>query len=355
MIKHGTDSINRRSATESRSWRYARSQRPVPTQGKISDYSAGYIIDFLHEIGFSGSLQLRLNERKKKLWFHRGEIFRIQSNLVPELFGQLLVDKKWITETDLQTCLRLQRELFQVTKTQRPIGLYVEEICGIKEEERHQIAYFQRVLSLLQAMAWEGGDFEYAPHELRSQERLEPTYDQLLRSIESLLDLNPSPLGPLFKVITPWAPRATSVELSEAPLWTILAGCRISQVSGILSIRKQNKLFEIVLKGGIPMIFYEGSFGQPRQIVLIRNASEEHESAFLKNLFQLFSFLSGVVHFKPIPTPNAISDDVLPEEESREEKSRTAVANSQMMSPSEKKMTGPTELIKELWSRIFSS
>lgn len=267
-------------------------------KGVLSDWPSRKIFDFLHQDRFTGQLLLTHRDRRKKIIFWRGEIVRIHSNLMPELFGHLMVDRGLLNEADLQNLLSLQREAHHVSEPQKRLGELAEEIHGVKNIELNELYKVQKIHALLQAMSWEDGDYEICPMEFKSTEDPLLSYRDVARSIDGLFDLTSTHLGPLFQHIRPWQPKSSSVDLGETPLWSILAGCRMATVNGILSIRKQNRLFEIVIKFGIPLILYEGTFGQPRQTIVVRQASEEHERFFLDQIFKLFSFLSGTAHFR---------------------------------------------------------
>jgi hypothetical protein len=72
-----------------------------------------------------------------------------------------------------------------------------------------------------------------------------------------------------------------------------------------LTIRKGTKLFEIVIKDGIPMIFYEGTFQRPRQTVVVRQTSEEHEAFFQEQVLKCFTLISGNASFRTFDIPLA--------------------------------------------------
>jgi hypothetical protein len=268
------------------------------SSGRLTDWPARAIFEYLYREKFSGHLSISFREKKKKLWFYKGEVIRIQSNLIPELLGHLMIERGWINEPDLQTCLKLQREAAKEKRSARRLGDLVREIYGISSKEMEELFVHQKIASLLQAMTWEEGEYEFSNLEIKNPQSPLISYRDLVQSIHHLFDVSPSPLGPLFKIIKPWQPRSATVDLSETPLWAVLAGCRMASANGILSVRKQNKLFEIVIKFGVPLTLYEGTFGQPRQTVVVRQASEEHEKFFVDQVFKLFSFLTGSAHFR---------------------------------------------------------
>lgn len=269
-------------------------------KGSLNDCPARFVIDHLYKKKFTGHLLFSFREKKKKLWFSKGEVFRVQSNLVPELFGHMMIERGWINEVDLKICLQMQKETaaIEVAAGTKRLGDWVRELHGISEEEIQALHDQQVVSCLLQAMTWDEGSYEFIAMDLRNDQPTVIPYADLIKSLHCLLDLAHAPLGPLFDFIPPWEPKSLGVDLVEVPLCSILAGCRIHEANGILSIRKQNRLYEIVIKHGVPLTLYEGSFGQPRQTIVVRQASEEHERYFIDQVFRLFSFLTGTVHFR---------------------------------------------------------
>lgn len=287
---------------------FDRPQLITPT-GRLQDISARHLIDYLHRQSFTGTLQLQYREKRKKIWFFHGEVFRIQSNLVPELIGRMMTDRAWLNEADLRTCLKIQKELLERSGSNKRIGELVSEIHGVDEDEITALIEQQHISSFLQAMTWDQGSYEILQLDLKNAP--DPLFKlrDIIYSLQSLFEVSPCRLGPLFEQIEVWSPDSHSVELSRMPLWSIIAGCRRLGLSGIISVRRQNKLYEIVLKYGIPLTLYEGTFGQPRQTIVVRQASEEHEKFFIEQLFKLFSFLTGTVHFRSLSDSRQASDE----------------------------------------------
>lgn len=279
----------------------------VPARGVLSDLNARQIMDHLHGVAFTGTLTLSSREKRKKLWFSQGEVFRVQSNLVPELLGRMMVDREWLTEADLLTCLNIQRELIAEARSMKKIGELVQEIHGIDADELKILVEQQSVYSLLQSLTWTHGDYEIQSLELSGAQTPILPYAELATSVDSLLDVTSGDLGRLFELLEHWTIDSKPVELSRVPLWSILATCRKLNSNGVLSVRRQNKLYEIILKYGIPLTLYEGTFGQPRQTIVVRQASDEHEKFFKDQLFRILSFLTGTVYFRGLQTQ--VADD----------------------------------------------
>lgn len=296
---------SRQSAMSSRS----KSPLNEAISGDLGSWAARRIFDHLHNERFTGQLILSHRDKRKKIVFARGEVVRIHSNLMPELFGHLMVDRGWLNEAELQKILNMQRDLFVVSQRQRRLGDLVQEAHGVSRTEIEDLYKTQKIHALLQAVSWEEGSYEISPMEAPMAESPLLSYREVARSIEGLFDVTSNNLGPLFQHIAPWQPKSTAVDLGETPLWSVLAGCRMAAVNGILSVRKQNKLYEIVIKYGIPLILYEGTFGQPRQTIVVRQASDEHERFFLDQIFRLFSFLTGSAHFRILAEKSGPRDE----------------------------------------------
>jgi hypothetical protein len=266
--------------------------------GSLAETPSRWIVNHLHKEKFSGFLLLQYKDRRKKLWFHEGQIFKIQSNLIPELLGRMMVDRQWFNESDLKTCLDFQRDLIRNTHTNRPLGQLAQEIHGLDRDEVEALVEQQKVQSLFQALTWSIGTYEFVSTELKSAPTEHFDYGDLLQALKALIDSGAKSLSSTLESLDLWSPKDGSTELSRTPLWSILAGCRKRSLSGIVSVRRQNRLYELVLKHGIPLTYYEGSFGQPRQTIVVRRVSEDHEKFFVEQIFKLLSFLTGSVSFR---------------------------------------------------------
>ncbi len=286
--------------TLSKAYENTSSQRTVAPAGRLSETPSRFVIDRLHRDQFTGSLILSHKEKRKKLWFYRGEIIRIQSNMVPELFGHMLIERGWISESDLKVCLDLQKEMYEKLSTGKKLGAWVHELHAIAHEELEELHQFQTVNSILQSLTWDEGVYEYQPADLKSAETPLVQYADVIGAVHALLSLHREGIPNLFKSLKSWQPKSQTVELSQTPLWALLAGCQRTGAHGILTVRKQNRLYEIIIKRGNPLILYEGTFGQPRQTLIVRRTSDEHEKFFVGQLFKLLSFLSGTAHFRSL-------------------------------------------------------
>ncbi len=276
----------------------------IAAAGRLTETPARAILEHLNLTRFSGRLTLEYREKKKKLWFFNGDIFRVQSNLAPELLGQMLVDRNYLNEESLKDCLQKQSELEELT----PIGQLAHKFFGINERTIDNLHLMQKVRGIIQALTWDEGTYELSQHEFKEAPEKPLAIRSFFQSMKILLESTEGVLGPLFNVIKPWEPQPGSIHLSEFPVYAIIAGCRLVGSNGILSIRRKNRLYEIVFKHGVPLTLYEGTFGQPRQTILVRQASEEHERFFIEQVFKLFSFLTGSAHFRPLNETKEISN-----------------------------------------------
>jgi len=354
-------------ATQTSEKGYEKTAESFVTQGegRLSELPARHLIEHLHRARFSGYVLISVREKKKKLWFSQGEIFKVQTNLVPELFGSLMIEKGWINEADLKTMLQLQKDLVKKGGSLRPLGEWVKELYGITDEEITSLHQLQTVNVILNAMTWDEGNFEVKDIDVKTEEASIIRYDDLMTSIRSLFDFQYTST-PLFKLIKPWTPKSQAVDLGATPLWLLLAGCQKTQCHGILTIRKQNKLHEIVIKNGIPLLLYEGTFGQPRQTLIVRKTSEEHEKFFVDQLFRLFSILKGSVHFRNLSETAHERDSflqIIPEKSeasSREEKGTMVTKSVKPESEiipfelSSDFLARQTSLLKKTFQRLIS-
>jgi len=298
----------------------------VQPAGSLNELPSRVVVQYLNQQQFTGYLLLHHRERRKKIWFSKGQILRIQSNLIPELLGRMMVDRQWINEADLRTCLDFQKDLAKAKKVARPIGQLVQEIHGLDTDEVEALVEQQRVQSMLQALTWSSGTYEYARADVPEKSSPHLDYSKVVQSLKDLLDTGASSLNGVFDQVELWSPKLRTTDLSKTPLWSILAASRKSGLSGIISVRRQNRLFEIVLKHGIPLTFYEGTFGQPRQTIVVRRASEEHEKFFVEQIFKLLSFLTGTVSFRPLETE--VQEEAVQADNGDQFKDETAVTKS---------------------------
>jgi len=270
-----------------------------PSSGQLMVASSRLLLDKLNRDAFSGTLLLSFREKRKKIWFYNGEIFRIQSNLVPELFGRMMIDRNWINETELKQLLDLQKDLLEEEGKPRLLGELVCETVGVDPDEVAALLEQQSLYSFLQSFTWNQGEYNFQAIDIKDAQDPLFLYKALTGSVYDLIQISTQPLrSDILDRLDTWYPEAKPTELSRMPLWAIFASCRKLSLSGILSIRRQNKLYEIVIKFGIPLTLYEGSIGQPRQTIVVRQASHEHERFFVEQLYKLFSFLTGSVYFR---------------------------------------------------------
>lgn len=277
--------------------------------GNLADRPARKLFKRLHRERFTGQLLLNHREKKKRIWFSAGEVVQIHSNLLPELFGQLMVARGWLNEGDLQRLLDEQSVSDHGVALKKRVGEFAQKNYGISAAEVNDLHRIQKLHAILQALTWDEGTYELQLGDVKTKEPPVLGYSEIVSSLEALLDTHSEHLGSLFRHLPPWHPKSAAVDLSEVPIWSLLAGCRMASINGVLSVRKQNKLYEIVIKFGVPLVFYEGTFGQPRQTILVRQASPEHERFFLDQIFKLFSFLKGSAHLRLLADPGASKED----------------------------------------------
>lgn len=277
----------------------------INSKGKLKQFPARFLIAALHHQKFSGTLSFCAAEKRKKLWFYQGEIFRIQSNLVPELLGRMMMARRWITEDDLKSGLNLQAEMHEQGLAMRPIGEIISENFGIDEDEISSLVDQQRINSLLQAFSWETGDYEVSSYDFKNPPPAKVGFEQLIRSIDSLFEMNQPAVYSFLNEFETWQPSEGMMDLGRIHFWTVLASCRRLALSGLLCIRRSNKLYEIVFKHGVPLTYYEGTIAQPRQVICVRRASDDHERFFIDQVLQMFSFLSGSIYFKSLEDSEA--------------------------------------------------
>lgn len=271
---------------------------PIPQRGDLAEHSAQNLIRQICETKFSGNLCLGFQQKKKKLWFFEGRVFKIQSNLIPELIGQMMVDRKWLSSDDLRNVLKIQKQ----SKNSVKIGEIINDLLGIDEDEVHALVEQQMLFSLIQSLTWAQGNFELQSLDLNIAPDETLKIEDAYSVLDSLMQVSTysSDQDLLLDSLDLWQPSAKKTEVSRTPVWLILASARKLGLSGILYVQRSSKLYEIVLKYGVPLTLYEGSLQEPRQTIVVRQASSEHEKFFTEQLYKLFSFLTGSVSFKAL-------------------------------------------------------
>lgn len=283
----------------------------LPLSGTLEDFSARLLLMELNRLKFDGVLILRMKEKTKKLWIAKGEVFRIQSNLKAELFGQMAVERQWIKQDELEDLLESQKKNIDALASRPKLGALLQIKASLTDDQLLQLQRRQFVASLFQTMSWNRGTFEVRRLQVKEPQPAPISLKDLMASVEAIFDQNSEKSSGLLKIFDIWPSATGLIPLSDYPVWTILAGCQLRRTSGILTIRKGTKLFEIVIKDGISMIYYEGTFQRPRQIVVVRQTSEEHESFFQEQVFKCFTMISGNASFRTfdMPVANAVSPE----------------------------------------------
>jgi hypothetical protein len=277
----------------------------LPLSGTLEDFSARVLLLELNRLKFDGVLILRMKEKTKKLWIAKGEVFRIQSNLKAELFGQMAVERQWIKQDELDNLLESQKRSADAAAPRPKLGALLQVKASLTNDQLLQLQRRQFVTSLFQAISWNRGTFEVKRMQVNEPAPAPMSLKDLMASLEAIFDQESEQSARLLKIFDIWPPATGLISLSDYPVWTILAGCQLRRTSGILTIRKGTKLFEIVIKDGIPMIFYEGTFQRPRQTVVVRQTSEEHEAFFQEQVLKCFTLISGNASFRTFDIPLA--------------------------------------------------
>jgi hypothetical protein len=197
----------------------------------------------------------------------------------------------------LERYLQIQKDRWLKQNQSLRLGDIVSQDLGIQASELNQVSADQLLVSFIQSLSWTDGEYEWAQLDLDYRGSFLFRAEDLVNSLESLVSVE-ADAAPTPSLFSEWVPQGVVTDLSQLPLWRVLAGCRLHHSHGIIHIRKQTKLYEIVVKNGVPLLLYEGTFGQPRQTLIARTISGQHESFFVDELFRLFSFLSGHLSFR---------------------------------------------------------
>lgn len=238
---------------------------------------------------FSGSLKVYQQEKLAKLTFSDGHLVDVRTNLARFRLGQILIDQGLLSEDTLQSVM--------ATSSGLRIGEALVASRKINEINRDQGLHRQKLLGLMQVFLWDTPVFEKKAGQATDDVSID--WRPLAHEISRLVQADRF-LGQVLSGFHDTSHLDRPIDLGEKPLWTILAHYREQEVSGILRIRRQQKVYELVLKNGIPLTLYEGSVARPRQFVWIRQTSDEVEHFFQKTLLTWMGFSSGTLSFRTL-------------------------------------------------------
>ncbi len=275
----------------------------ISRQGDINRTKSRVLLSELQHFHWSGTVELRSGERLKRLHLVKGRVVRIQSNLSSELYGSILETHLAVPRADLDEALRLQRELFPNMKVGDILKNHLSErrpkLTELLSDEGLKLAErLQFVNSLIQALTWVSGSFLLNPAKAKEAGDSALCSIDISEALNDLLDFQTRESLAVFSSLPLWPEQVGQVALSRYALWNILASLRTRSLSGVLLIRKDQKLYEIVVKQGLPMILYEGTFAKPRQSIVVRHAGQDHEEFFQDQIFHLLSFTTGSAYFR---------------------------------------------------------
>ncbi len=264
----------------------------LPKEGTFDVITPWILADQLAQSKFSGYCTIRQGNLRRRIHFVLGEIVRIQSNLEADWIGQRMRARNWLANSDIETCLQVQRQ------NGRRFGDLVTEVFAIDSKE---IEAMQRECDLQLwihlVMSSEGSyTLEQNPHAAVQPPLVQ--WSALKTGLRLLVEPTLHQNATAFEVLKPWMPTGEAVELSKIPMWQVLAGCRRMRHSGILRMRHEATLIELVLKNGLPMIFYQGTFAQPRQKICVRATDSETELHFQGQLWNLLLRCQGSALFQ---------------------------------------------------------
>jgi len=129
----------------------------IPVAGDLSILPFARLVGRLAMTQADGALLLSRSAVKKVVFFEGGRPVFVQSNLVSESIGQVLIHERLVTEPELEAALLVKR------RTGRPLGDVLVEAGTITE---HHLAYAlerQMEQKLFDLFTWAEGRFRYRP------------------------------------------------------------------------------------------------------------------------------------------------------------------------------------------------
>jgi CheY-like chemotaxis protein/catechol 2,3-dioxygenase-like lactoylglutathione lyase family enzyme len=133
----------------------SRGRGPIPSRGDLSAVPFARLLGRLGHAEADGALLLQRSAAKKVVFFERGRPVFVQSNLLSESLGQVMLQERLITEADLE------QALLQKRRAGRPLGDVVVERGAMSE---HHLAFAlerQMERKLFDLFGWPDGSFRY--------------------------------------------------------------------------------------------------------------------------------------------------------------------------------------------------
>lgn len=139
---------------------------PIPRRGDLALVPFARLLGRFSALQAPGALLLQRSATKKVVFFEGGRPVFVQSNLLAESLGQVMLQERLLTEVELENALSHKR------RTGQPLGDVLVERGVISE---HHLAYAlerQMARKLFDIFAWPDGAFRYRPEARHSGPRV---------------------------------------------------------------------------------------------------------------------------------------------------------------------------------------
>lgn len=131
-------------------------QRKAPVlSGPLSQWILVRLIYRLHADRSSGCLELTRGDGVKAVYFRKGRIQYIASNLMEELIGPFMVSNGYVSQSDVDSAAQRAKD------TGARLGDLLISMNKIKPFELFQVLEQQLRAKLIQAFGWDNGQFAY--------------------------------------------------------------------------------------------------------------------------------------------------------------------------------------------------
>lgn len=136
---------------------HAKQKQTVALQGDLSIVTIENLMQLLGHAGLYGELQIRTSNNSAALFVHKGTLVYGHLENNPLRIGQRLIQGKYITPKQLQSCLSLCRG-----RLSRPrIGKILVEKKYLQREDLEKVHKEQSKAVFFEILSWQTGSFAF--------------------------------------------------------------------------------------------------------------------------------------------------------------------------------------------------
>ncbi len=132
-------------------------------EGNLADMPFPYLLSEIYRLRWTGMLALRKNRVKKDVYFQDGYPIYVNSNLVSECLGNIMVQEKIITESEKEESVR------RMKSTKRQQGTILIEMGVISPHNLQYALEKQLLKKLINIFAWRSATYRFVTEEVAPQ------------------------------------------------------------------------------------------------------------------------------------------------------------------------------------------